>query len=1259
MKGGSKGGPMNEPCGCGGGCDCGCCEGTEPVTPGTIANRPGLDAIAYRVGTHSTFLETMAARLSSHDFPELGALTVRDGSDPSIALLDAWAVVADVLTFYQERVANEGYLRTATERRSVLELARLVGYAPRPGVASSVYLSYLLEEKFKPILPAGSPVTPVSASRDEPETVIPAGSRAQSVPGPGETQQSFETSEDLVARAAWNNLQVRLTQPQQPGVFLAHDWSRGPKTLPLYLKGVSTNLKPNDPLLIGQGDGTPSLFRILEVAPDGPKDRTRVEIEPWWKGEKKAQAPSPSGVSAGALNDILARASDLEALRIKAGPKANDVLALLEPLKAASEAGAAEPELRAGVEEVLLGLKKELQDAERIGAKRLAPWIAGVTAELEEALAAGTAGTEAFLEAISDGNARTTTNLLDPERGSKVLASLARQPAPQPRGGPVRSAGTLLAPGSDLSAKLLTVARPELRDVLYKAWANAPVVRASDLKVCALRTRASVFGHNAPLELIRRQRDGIITGSKEWDLRLPANTAGEAVEIQLRPGSDGNGFTMQVAVTLGGTKKTTEPLKQGNTATLLYANPEETVRVTLLQGVPGAGDSPFLVEIHFENRDLKATVAANQLADQPERLDISGIGQQRWTVTVEKNAAVIGIAAGLEPGESRVITVTGRIDGTGDPEQNGVVFLDNAYPQILPASWIVLERPDTNLGGTPLVIARANTVKEISRAAYGLSGKSMRIELSRPWLQFQGNTPDTFAVVRGTAVYAQCEELALAEVPIDQPVCGAALELAAMYDGLQPGRWLIVSGERADIGEFEKDDKGRSTVDAPIPGVPAAELVLLAGVSQDVGRPEPAKATPAAAPGGTGTPPPTPGERTHTTLTLAQPLAYCYKRDTITIYGNVAHATHGETRFEVLGSGDGGKALQSFTLKQPPLTWISAPTPSGIDSTLTVRVNDLRWHLAESLAGLGPTDRGYTLRTDDGGQTTVVFGNGERGARLPTGSENVRATYRSGIGKAGNVKAGQISQLATRPLGVKDVINPIPATGGADRESRDQARRNTPLAVLALDRLISVQDYEDFTRTFAGVGKASAARLSDGRVQLVHVTIAGEDDIPIGPYSDLLANLEDALRRFGDPRQPLRVERRQRTFLVVEAEVKLLPDYFWDAVEPKIRAAMLDAFSFQRRDLGQDALLSEVYATIQRVRGIDLVDVNLFARKNPEDLLAPLDLGDPPPPDPAIPVSRLRARLARVDGKGVIQPAQLLYLTPEVADTLILKERKS
>ena len=64
----------------------------------------------------------------------------------------------------------------------------------------------------------------------------------------------------------------------------------------------------------------------------------------------------------------------------------------------------------------------------------------------------------------------------------------------------------------------------------------------------------------------------------------------------------------------------------------------------------------------------------------------------------------------------------------------------------------------------------------------------------------------------------------------------------------------------------------------------------------------------------------------------------------------------------------------------------------------------------------------------------MLFGNGEHGARLPTGSANIKATYRYGIGRGGNVDAWKISQLATHPLGLQGVINPLPASGGADRE---------------------------------------------------------------------------------------------------------------------------------------------------------------------------------------------------------------------------------
>src|SRR5262249_62044457 len=85
---------------------------------------------------------------------------------------------------------------------------------------------------------------------------------------------------------------------------------------------------------------------------------------------------------------------------------------------------------------------------------------------------------------------------------------------------------------------------------------------------------------------------------------------------------------------------------------------------------------------------------------------------------------------------------------------------------------------------------------------------------------------------------------------------------------------------------------------------------------------------------------PQPGDSTHTFITLAAScLAYAYKRDTVTIYGNVVEATHAATRNEVLGSGDAAKVLQAFTIKQSPLKFVSAAPVSGVGTRLPGRVN--------------------------------------------------------------------------------------------------------------------------------------------------------------------------------------------------------------------------------------------------------------------------------------------------------------------------------
>jgi hypothetical protein len=616
--------------------------------------------------------------------------------------------------------------------------------------------------------------------------------------------------------------------------------------------------------------------------------------------------------------------------------------------------------------------------------------------------------------------------------------------------------------------------------------------------------------------------------------------------------------------------------------------------------------------------------------------------------------------------------------------------LDAQYDQIEVGSWVVVEIPGIDIKNRTLrttrVIRKVMNVQTITLSlldiiiflggipratrsllsALSVATKITLLTLDEPWLEdwlrdHPGPKPrDILLLLRGTTIYAQSEVLPLADEPIakeptdSQPVVSEEdagnieedqVELDQLYPDLKSGRWIIVSGERADVANTS--------------GVVVSELVMLASVTQDV------RHVTIKAAGGDKTEP-LPGDKLHTFLQFAQPLAYKYKRETVTIYGNVVRATHGETHSEVLGSGNGSQALQQFPLHQSPLTYTSAPTPNGIESSLQVHVNDILWHEADSLANLQPTDRSYITQTDDADKTSVVFGNGKHGARLPTGVENVKAVYRTGIGKPGNVKAWQISLLAMRPLGVQGVINPLPATGGADREDRDQARRNVPLGVMAVDRLVSVQDYEDFARVFAGVGKASAAQLSDGRRQLVHVSIAGAENIPIDPTSDLYRNLFQALHQFGDPHEPLQLAVCEVVLLVISAKVHLQPDYLWETVETQIRTAVLDAFSFDQRALGQPIFQSEVISIMQGVTGVDYVDLERMDAVDQEKLVNAIVAAHKAGTDPVAVIDSLiasepqdilvnLARHAPTKGEPTrILPAQLAFLSPDQTDTLIL-----
>jgi hypothetical protein len=465
------------------------------------------------------------------------------------------------------------------------------------------------------------------------------------------------------------------------------------------------------------------------------------------------------------------------------------------------------------------------------------------------------------------------------------------------------------------------------------------------------------------------------------------------------------------------------------------------------------------------------------------------------------------------------------------------IYLDAVYPQILPGSWLLLSIPEYQ------ELYQVETVSEDARSDFTLTSKTTLVALKGENLNLFNDK------LRETVVFAQSELLEMAEVPILYlpilyPITKSSIKLDLKVDGLTNGQLLIISG---------RDESGESRCE-----------VMTLIITEPVGD--------------------------ATEIFFTQPLVHRYRRDTVTINANVARATHGETVHEVLGSGSAAKAHQSFALKKPPLTYISAPTPSGTLSTLDVRVNDILWQEVPSLYGLGRRSQNHIVRIDDDGRTSITFGDGSNGARLPTGVENVTAVYRSGIGHDGEVGAGSLTILQTRPLGVRGVTNPLPASGAESPEKLSDARRNAPVTVLTLDRIVSLLDFENLTRSFAGIGKAQASALKVEPSRIVHITVAAANGSKV--EGELLKDLRNAIDAVRDPIEHVEVDSfRLRTFSI-EAGILVDPRYLAEDVLAQVEKALRNTFSFENRDFSQPVTAAEVLSVMQAVEGVVAVDLN-------------------------------------------------------------------
>jgi predicted phage baseplate assembly protein len=385
----------------------------------------------------------------------------------------------------------------------------------------------------------------------------------------------------------------------------------------------------------------------------------------------------------------------------------------------------------------------------------------------------------------------------------------------------------------------------------------------------------------------------------------------------------------------------------------------------------------------------------------------------------------------------------------------------------------------------------------------------------------------------------------------------------------------------------------------------------------------------------------------------------CYDRTATTVNANVGLATQGMSVTEILGSGQAYTPNQEFSLKQTPLTFVQAPTPTGRQSTLQVTANSVAWTEVPSLYQQPPSARVYATLNEPGGYTDILFGDGVEGATLPTGQINIQANYRIGSGLAGNVDAGSITTLIDRPLGVSAVNNPQAATGGQDPQSVDDIRANAPLSVLTLGRAVSITDYQTFSLSFAGIAKAYAIWIPSGPGRGVFITVAAAGGSALPAGNPTLDNLVTALHNYGNPLIPINAASFLETLFRFSADIKYDPTYDATAVKANVLAQLQQSYSFSARTFGEGVSSDEIAAFIQDVPGVIAVNVNSLAlgpTSNAGDLasggwsvtaynnwlLGQVTLNRPDSGTP----TRICAYLPVANPDGLPQPAEILVIDP-------------
>lgn len=1193
----------------------------------TLLNPPHRTSLRYRLGTRRTFLVRMLEELRFGDLEGVLGDTTNpfraislEGDDNLLrSWLDATATTADVLTFYQERLFNEGFIETATQADSVVNLLATIA-APRvPAVSASVPLAVTVR---------GYP-DPTSS------VLVPAGTGIQAVPSSKEVPPTFETSEALDAAEIFNALSPQPAAAE--GATLLGEVDT------LLLSLTSPTPRPGDRLaLSGTADDGAAVLQALEVA--------------------SVKRAFKSGAIFVQTTKTLGGGSTFQTLRgatlTLLGTRLSVVGASLPQFASASDAR----KLAAGAPRVggVATFADASGDAVALsdGLPTSAPSCAAILPS--GTVLAGTVGGGLWRRdaegwaAVVDLNPKCTVTCLyvgaegwawvGTATGS-VYRSLddGRGWEPQPA-----------SPGRGTASHPTILPRAPVRGMTR--------VRHGERGMLVVALDSGVY----------RLEDGA-TSWEVWNRGLPGVNHQHAQPSEPITGiaavdRDPDGLLL---ATGGGVYRATP----GTSWQRATAPPVAIVAVASVGGAalaaPAAGG--LVLTRDFGRRWEAANGDAGTLAS--EKVIALAMTATAWLAasatalwrSLDQGATWATVDAGLEGASPLALCASGAGVGAAAPWQGYAVAQWPGYDLIdgqLDVEETTLKLPDGALvlleqSGLARAVQRVSAAAVVSERIFGVDARFTRLSLD------PGLGVSSFDRALVTA-YAQSQTLTLSNTQLTgRPGVDVAsldalslsvwtstlsvgdlsissLTLPGQIDGLV-GRRVLVLGQRPRV---YVQQAGLELVDASGDALPLAvgDVLWLLSVPQgdtwsvqnadgdsgtlqvsdgavtllgaDAGDPTLAEVNGVASStlGGSST-----------VMALASPLSGCYDPATLSICANVVYATHGRTTTEILGDGRGREANQRFTLKGYPISCLDGET-----SVLDVQVNGASWSLVSTLEGQSPTARVYSCSFDADGVCTVRFGDGVNGARLPTGTQNISAIYRVGAGSVGNVAAGALVVPIRSVPGLRRISNPIAASGGTDAGIAAQLTAAGVPVTRVLRDVVSDDDYAGWLLERPGVARVAERALWDDAGRLLHLSVA-QDDGAVPDQGDLDAYTASlsAVQAF-----PARI--LVAAFRPVAVRLKLAVRSENADIADAVRAALMAALGFDARRMVQPMTGAEVLAAAMGVGGVLDARLVVFERQDRPRSKAPG------------PGTELEASHASVSGQGAdatYLSAEMLYLS--------------